>query len=52
MPIEIKELVIKTSVREDSRPMQEGNGSPVQKDRIVQEAVDKVMEIIEKKKKR
>ena len=52
MPIEIKELIIRTSVREDSAPMQERDGSSVQKDKIIQEAVDKVMEIIEKKKKR
>ena len=52
MPIEIKELIIRTSVREDPTPVQGGNGSSVQKDKIIQEAVNKVMEIIEKKKKR
>jgi hypothetical protein len=52
MPIEVKELIIRTSVREEPQRPQENSGSSAQKDLIIQEAVDKVMEIIDKKKKR
>jgi hypothetical protein len=53
MPIEIRELVIKATVGENS---QQSGGSAEKpskmKDELLQEAVDQVLEIIKRKKER
>lgn len=53
MPIEIRELVIKATVGDDSQL----NGSPAEKvgktrEAIIEEAVEKTLEIIKRKKER
>lgn len=53
MPIEIRELVIKVEVGNDRRPATAQSGSAGRdKQQIVQECVDQVMEILKEKKER
>lgn len=53
MPIEIRELIIRADVRENNR---EGQASSedigLDKEAIIQEAVDRVLEILKRQKER
>jgi Family of unknown function (DUF5908) len=55
MPIEIRELVIKATLGEDTKNTNSQNqpeGEPVNKDAIVKACVEKVLEIIRQKAER
>ena len=53
MPIEIRELVVKATVRDRASERQPGSQqSRAQKEEIVQECVAQVMEILKRKKER
>mgnify|MGYP000612919230 CR=1 FL=1 len=52
MPIEIKELHIKITVDEGKPSTTSGSGKGLDKQKIIAECVEQVMEIIEEKKER
>ena len=53
MPIEIRELVIRTEIGGSSSKQPTVSNQPgLNTDKLVQDAVDKVLEVIEKKKER
>jgi len=55
MPIEIKELVIKTTIEEVQKQQQEESSEPapsIDEKQLVKDCVDKVLDILEKKGQR
>jgi len=52
MPIEIRELVIKADVSSEGGAASARGGSSTNKEEIIQEVVDKVLEVIENKNER
>jgi hypothetical protein len=57
MPIEIRELVIKATIGEDSKNTggdgnSSGGGAPANQDAIVQACVERVLEIMKQKQER
>jgi hypothetical protein len=53
MPIEIRELIVRATVRDRASERQTGsNERRAQKEEIIQECVEQVMEILKRKKER
>ena len=53
MPIEIRELIIKATVRDrESERRTDGNEIRAKKEEIIQECVEQVLEILKRKKER
>ncbi len=52
MPIEIRELVIKAQVKDSSEAKMPLNGNGIDKETIIRDCVDQVLEILAKKGER
>jgi hypothetical protein len=52
MPVEIRELVIRTTVDEDKKGRKKSGGNSLSKEQIINEVVDKVVEMIKQEKER
>lgn len=52
MPIEIRELIIKANIKDSPSARASGTGASLDKEAIVQDCVEQVMEILAKKDER